>query len=382
MTKIPLHAPIFDSSERKALLDCINSGWVTNGRYINLFEDLIRKYTKSKYVLATSSGTSALHISLICAGVKKNDEVLVPTITFVATINVVLYVNAQPVFFDSDQYLNLDLENLQKFFVEETYYKDGFTYNKKTKKRIKAIIATHIFGNCINIQKLKKICFKKNIKIIEDAAESLGSFISIDKKLKHIGTTSLAGCLSFNGNKIITSGGGGAIMTNNYNLYKLGKYLINQAKENGTEFIHNEIGFNYRISNLHSSVGYCQLKKIDSILKKKRKIHQIYSSLIDKIDGLRILQNPPFSKSNNWLNILVIEDNKKYKKSIIMKNLLKHGIDTRPMWKLNHLQKPFLKFQSYNIKNAYVHFKNTICLPSSHNLKKENIQKIIEIIKN
>ena len=139
MSKIPLHAPIFDSSERKALLDCIKSGWVTNGRYIDLFEDLLRKYTKSKYVLATSSGTSALHISLICAGVEKNDEVLVPTITFVATINVVLYVNAQPVFFDSDQFLNLDLENLQKFFVEETFYKDGFTHNKKTKKKLELL---------------------------------------------------------------------------------------------------------------------------------------------------------------------------------------------------------------------------------------------------
>ena len=381
MKNIPLHAPDFDYSEEKVLLDCIRSGWVTSGKYIGLFENLLKNFTKAKYTLATSSGTSSLHISLICAGVSKDDEVLVPTITFVATINAVIYVNANPIFFDSDDYLNLDLVSLDSFLKKNTFFKNGYTHNKKTKKKIKAIIATHVFGNCCDITKLKIMCYNRNIKIIEDAAESLGSFIEKNKLKNHSGTMSLIGCFSFNGNKIITSGGGGAIVTNNLKIFEKAKYLINQAKDKSINFIHNDVGYNYRMSNLHAAVGYTQLKKIKYILKKKKDINKYYRLQIDKINGLSLIENPSYSNSNNWLNILKIDNKYKFSKKIILKKLIEKNIDVRPLWMLNHLQLPFKKFESYNIKKAKNLFNSTICLPSSYTLSKKQIDYIIGIIK-
>ena len=268
MKKISLHEPKFNGNELKYLKDCIKSTWVsTSGKYINKFEKKILKYTKSKYAIACNSGTSSLHISLLVAGVKTNDEVIVPTLTFIAPINAVRYVNATPIFMDCDNHFNIDEKKTIKFIEKETYFKNGFTRNKSTNKIIKAIIVVHVFGNAANVFKLLKLCKKRNIKIIEDASESLGTFYKKNKK--HTGTVGDIGCISFNGNKIITSGSGGMILTNKINYNKKIRYLIKQAKDDNLNFIHNEIGFNYAQTNLSAGLGLAQFENIKNILKKR-----------------------------------------------------------------------------------------------------------------
>ena len=269
---ISLHQPFFKGNEKKYLLKCLDSTWIsTSGSLIKKFEEKIKKFTKTKYSTACINGTSALHICLKICGVKKDDEVIAPSITFIAPINAIKYCNAEPVFMDSDNFFNIDVDKVINFLNKNTYIKSNHCYNKITKKRISAIIIVHVWGNLVNLDSLILICKKKKIKIIEDASEALGSFYSKGKfKNKHAGTIGDVGCLSFNGNKIITSGAGGMILTNKKSLSKNAEYLINQAKDNSKYYIHNEIGYNFRLTNLHSAIGLAQLEKINEILKIKK----------------------------------------------------------------------------------------------------------------
>ena len=234
---ILLHEPNLKGKEKKYLKECINTNWIsTSGKFINLFEKKICEYTKSKYAVLVNSGTSALHISLLLSNVKSGDEVIVPTISFIAPINAIKYCKAEPVFMDVDNHLNLDVEKTILFLKNETFSRNGFTFNKKSKKKISAIIVVHVFGNLINLKPLVKLCKKMKIDLIEDAAESLGSYYTYFKK--HAGTIGKFGCLSFNGNKIITCGGGGAILTQNKILADKARYFVTQAKDDPIKFVH------------------------------------------------------------------------------------------------------------------------------------------------
>jgi len=250
--------------------------------------------------------------------------------------------------------------------------------NKKTGKIIKAILVVHVFGNAVFLDEIKKICKLKNIKIIEDAAESLGTFYKQGQfKGKHTGTVGDAGCLSFNGNKIVTSGGGGMILTNNKKIYKSAKYYINQAKDNNVRYIHNNVGYNYRLTNLQAALGLAQIENIKKFIKAKKFVHRQYIKLFSSINGLEIVKTPLFSNNNIWLNILRI--NKKIFKIHIYELILyleKFGIQTRPIWHLNHLQKPFIKYENFNIKNDQKLLFSCICLPSSPDITKNEINFI------
>ena len=386
MTKkiISLSEPIFQGNEKKYLNECISTGWVTSGKFVNKFEKKICKYVGSKHAIALINATSAIQISLKLAGVKSGDEVLTPTLTFIAPINAIIYNCAEPIFMDCDNFYNIDQDKTIEFIENKTYIKNNFTYNKKTNKRISAVIIVHIFGNPPNIYKLKKICNKRNIEIIEDASESLGSFYKTkSKKLIPLCKSSKFACLSFNGNKIITSGGGGMIITNNAKISNKARYLISQAKDDNINYIHKEIGYNFRISNLHAAIGLAQFEKIENFLDKKRKIHEFYKKEINKIPGLSILDNPEYAYSNNWLNILQINHSVYNKnKKLIIKEFKKNNIEVRPVWYLNHLQRPYISKQKYKIYNSIKLHKNSICLPSSHNLSKLNLKKIIKCLKN
>ena len=260
---IDLHSPLIHKSAISYLKKCISSGWVsTGGNYVSQFEKAISKYTGSKYAIACNSGTSALHISLKLAGVSSGDEVIVPTLTFVASINAVLYNSCSPVFMDSDNYYNIDVDKTIEFLKYNTFKKNNQTYNKKTKKKISAILITHVWGNAVDIIKLKRECDKRRLPIIEDASESLGTRYKNNNK--HTGTIGLMGAISFNANKIITTGSGGMILTNNYNLAKKAKYLTTQAKDDSIFFVHNEIGYNYRMSNISAALGISQIKQLKS----------------------------------------------------------------------------------------------------------------------
>ena len=378
---IPLHSPCIDKNDIESVKKNLDSGWVsTASKSITTFEDKLKKFVGSKFALALNSGTSSIHLSLIALGVEKDDEIIVPSVTFIASINPISYIGASPVFMDCDNHYNLDIVKTLEFIQNNTYFKNGYTYNKKTKKKIKAIIVVHVFGNVCNFLKLKSIAKKKNIKIIEDAAESLGSFFKSNNYKRHSGTIGDIGCFSFNGNKIITTGSGGAIVTNSKILFEKIFHLSKQAKKDTLFFIHDQVGYNYRMNGIAASLGVSQISKLKSYLKKKKKIHNTYSKLF-RNSNFEILSNPNNSFSNNWLNILIINDDKiikRFKHFLIYLN--NKGIQSRPLWELNHLQTPYKIKQKYKITNSELLYYKCLCLPSSVDITDKQINYIYKTI--
>lgn len=377
MKKIFISEPSFDLKDEKILSDCIKKGFATFGNNIQKFENKILRYTNSQYCLICVNGTSALQIALKVLGLKAGEEVLAPSMTFVATINAILYNNAIPIFMDCVDDLNIDTKKVINFLKTQTYISNGKTFNKKTKKRIRAIIVAHMYGNLANIADLTNICKKMKIKILEDAAESLGSFY---KTGQHSGTVGDIGCFSFNGNKIITSGGGGALVSNNNNYIKYARKLINQSRLTSVEYLHSELGYNFRISNLHAALGYSQLKKIKKFLKIKKQIYKEYKDGLELSKNFELIKNNEISYSNNWINIVKIR-NSKIKKKEIFERFKKYNIELRPIWYPINDQKYYKNFQSFQVNNARVMHKRLFCLPSSINLKKKDILKILKLLK-
>ena len=381
---IPLAEPFFFGKEKKFLSDCIKSGWITtSGEYLNKFELEIKKITKAKYCCALINGSSSLQLAIRSLNPKLDDEILVPSITFIASVNAIKYNNCNPVFMDVDDSYLIDLNKTFQFIKENTYRKKGYTINKKTNKRIISVVIVHTFGNCVNITKSIIALFKNyNIKIIEDAAESLASYHQENNKIKHSGLLGDIGCLSFNGNKIITSGGGGMIITNNKTYYQKIKYLSLQAKNDVINFIHNEIGYNFRMSNIHAAIGLAQTYSLKDILNKRKEIYEFYKENLKLVPGVKLLGQSKGSIPNYWLNVIQI-DKKKYGKSKngLINYFLSKNIQVRSVWYPNHMQKPFLKNQSFLVKNSLKLFKESICLPSSHSLSKNQLRFIISTIK-
>ena len=333
--KIFLHEPFFFKDESKFLNKCIKTKWVsTGGKYVEQLEKDITKFTKAKYSIALNSGTSALDLSLKLLDVKRKDEVIVPSITFISPINCILYQNASPIFMDCDDSFNIDTKKTIEFIEIETFFNGKYTINKKTKKIIKALIIVHVFGKVVDFLELKKICKKRNIKIVEDASESLGSFSN--KKI-HTGIIGDIGCLSFNANKIITTGAGGMILTNNKDFAVKAKYLSTQAKDDPFYFIHNDIGYNSRLNNINAAVGCGQIKYINNILLKKKKIHNEYKKKILKMKKFKLISDKNSKNENHWLNVVLFSDN--VNRDQLIDKFKKHEIETRPVWFPNHLQK-------------------------------------------
>ena len=383
MYKIPLSVPSLNGNEMQYVKECIDTEWVSSaGKYVDLFEQKITEYTGSKFAVACVNGTAAIQVSLRLAGVDAGDEVIVSTLTFIASVNAITYNNATPIFMDADKYYNLDSEKTIEFIKNETVFKNGFTYNKKTNNKITAIIPVHVWGNACWLDELIELCNKQNIAIVEDAAESLGTFYNNGKyEGKHTGTIGKLGCLSFNGNKIITTGGGGMILTDDKILAEKAKYLSTQAKDDPIRYVHNEIGYNFRLTNIQAALGVAQLEQLPSILKRKKEIYNFYQSTIENIDGLSLSKVPDYADSNNWLNLLKI-DSKVYNqdREVLMKRLEGNGIQTRPVWKLNHEQKPYKDYQHFKVEKAKELVKNSLCLPSSANLSNENLNKIVSVL--
>ncbi len=385
MEFIPLSVPSIQGNEKKYINECLDTEWVSSaGKYVDLFEEKIAEYTGAKYAIAVVNGTAALHIALIVAGVKPDDEVIVPTITFISPINVVKYCNADPIFMDADDYYNIDVEKTIEFIREATIFKNGFTYNKKTNKRISAIIPVHIFGNACYLDDLIDLCKKRNIKIIEDASESLGTSYTDGKyKGKHTGTLGDLGCLSFNGNKIITCGGGGMILTDNQKYANKVRYLTTQAKDDPVKYIHHEIGYNYRLTNIQAAMGVGQLEKLPEYLKIKKTNYLKYKQAIKLTRGVKLSDTPEYAESNYWMYCLQI-DAKVYGKDRdeLMSYLESEKIQSRPIWFLNHLQKPYNNYQTYKLERCYQLVERTLNIPASVNLSQEQQEYVIGVLKN
>lgn len=377
---IPLSTPSIIGNEWKYIKECLDTEWVSStGKYVDLFEEKICEYTDSKYAIACVNGTSALQISLQLAGVEPGDEVIVPTITFIASINAVHYNGAEPIFMDADDYYNIDVNKTVRFLEEETEYKNGYTWNKKTRKRISAFIPVHVFGNVVWLDEIIQLCEEHNIKVVEDAAESMGTrYINGKYSGKHTGTIGNLGCLSFNGNKIITTGGGGMILTDDVNLAEKARYLTTQAKDDRFRYIHDEIGYNFRLTNIQAAMGVAQLEQLPGFMERKREIFREYQTALQDIKGLTLANIPDYADNNHWMNLIRI-DSPLYgeDREMLMQRLEKNGIQTRPVWTLNHLQKPYKNCISYEIDNAYKLVNDSLCLPSSLNLTEDEITKII-----
>jgi len=372
---IPLSIPSIKGNEWKYVKECLDTEWISSaGKYVDKFEQQMTSYLGAKYAIACMNGTSALHISLIVSGVKPNDEVIVPTITFIAPANAVKYVGADPVFMDCDDYCNIDLNKVREFFETQCDFINGNVINKKTKRRVAAIIPVHVLGTPVDMDPLMELADRYKVKVIEDATESLGS----EYKGKKSGTLGLLGCLSFNGNKIITTGGGGMIITDDEHLAKRAKYLTTQAKEEGMEYIHNEVGLNYRLVNVLAAIGVAQLEEIDNYVKIKRYNFNLYKKLLADTH-YTLLDEPPYAKSNKWFYAVLCKEKKE--KEFLLQHLNSNGVEVRPLWFLNHLQKPYAKCQSYRIEKAQKMYDSIVNIPCSVNLTEKEIEEVVKAMK-
>lgn len=381
---IPLSEPLINGNEWKYVKECLDTGWVSSaGKYVRLFEERISRYTGAKYAIACVNGTSALFISLKLAGVEPGDEVIVPTLSFIAPVNAVRYLYAEPIFMDSDNFFNIDPAKTIEFIKKETKFIKGYSVNKRTGNKVKAIIPVHVFGNAVWLDDLYEICNERNIRIVEDASESLGTkYIKGKFKGKHTGTIGELGCLSFNGNKIITTGGGGMILTDDNKLSEKARYLTTQAKDDEVRYIHNEVGYNFRLTNVQAALGAAQLEKMNDYLRIKKDNYLYYKNRIKGLKGIKLKPVPGYSRNNHWLYAIEISSSDYGKnKDELFELFHKNCIQTRPIWQLNHLQKPFKNFFSYNIHNAYNLYETTLCIPSSVSLNQKNINKVVKVIK-
>lgn len=329
---LPLHAPYFGGNEKKYLADTIDSTFVSSvGAYVTKFEEMIQERTGSKFAIAATNGTIALHLALVVAGVKAGDEVITQSLSFVATANAIVHAQGTPVFLDVDQdTMGLSAKSLETFFINYTIQKPDGCYNKLTGKRIGACVPMHTFGLPLRITEIRKICNSYNIPVIEDAAESIGSY----SQGKHTGNFGLMGVFSFNGNKTITCGGGGVLITNDEKMAKKARHLSTTAKiPHPWEFDHDEIGFNYRMPNLNAALACAQLEQLDKFLKDKQILSEQYQKYFDKSD-FTYISGINDTKPNYWLNCILCKD--KDHRDGFLKATNENGVMTRPAWKLNH----------------------------------------------
>jgi len=358
---IPLHEPKFIGNEKKYLNECIDSTFVSStGEFVDEFESRMQKYTGAKYAVSTNNGTSALHIALLLAGIESGNEVITQPLTFVATCNAISYCGARPVFVDVDRdTMGLSPSVLKDFLKKNAIVKNQQCVNKKTGKMIKACIPMHTFGHPCKIDEIKEICDKYHIFLIEDAAESVGSTY----KGKHTGTFGQVGVMSFNGNKIITSGGGGCIVTNDKTLAKKAKHLTTTAKvPHKWNFSHDVIGYNYRMPNLNAALLVAQLENLDNFIGGKRELSSMYEAFFSDID-CNFVKEPMDSKSNYWLNSILLKN--KRQRDEFLNETNSNGVMTRPIWTLMHKLPMFENVQCGDLSNAEWLEDRVVNIPSS-----------------
>ena len=358
---IPLHEPRFVGNEKKYINECIDTTFVSSvGRYVDLFEKEIASYTGAKYAVATCNGTSALHISFLLADIQQNDEVITQSLTFVATCNAISYCRAKPIFIDVDKdTMGMSPSALRLFLEKNTTIKNNKCINNLTGNVIKACVPMHTFGHPCKVDEIKEICSEYNIFLIEDAAESVGSFY----KSKHTGNFGKLGVMSFNGNKIITAGGGGCIVTNDKALAKNAKHLTTTAKvPHKWEFNHDMVGYNYRMPNINAALLAAQLENLNKFLKYKRELANRYVEFFRNTE-YTFFQEPANSRSNYWLNTIILED--KLQRDQFLDETNSNGIMTRPIWTLMHRLPMFEHAQCDELDNSVWLHDRVVNIPSS-----------------
>lgn len=364
---IALHKPQLNGNEKRYLSDCVDSTFVSSvGPYVDRFESDLAQFTGAKHVVATVNGTAALHIALLLAGVQPGDEVLVPALSFVATANAVQYCQATPHFLDSEgTTLGIDPAAMTTWLAKTCVFTDGKCINRTTGNRIAAVVPMHTFGHPCDIARILEVAADYGLPVVEDAAESLGSLVGG----KHTGTFGLLGILSFNGNKIITTGGGGAILTNDSDLAHRAKHLTTTAKvPHGWEYVHDEVGYNYRMPNINAALGCAQLENLDTTISSKRKLYEKYRDAFSLISGVDIFTEPTGTRSNYWLQTLLLDEDQAVFRNDILMALNNNGFMSRPTWNLLPSLKPFQCCPSALLPVSESLARTIINIPSSAGL--------------
>lgn len=384
---IPLSVPNFEGNEEKYVLEAVRQGWVsTAGSYVNEFEEKLAEFLGVSQAAVCQSGTAALHLSLINAGVQAGDMVIVPTLTFIAAVNPVRYLMAEPVFMDCDDSLCMDPVKLESFCEKECFMDGDRLCHKGTGHIIRAIVVVHVFGNLADMEGIMGVADRFKLKVIEDATEALGSkYITGKYAGKMAGTIGDYGAFSFNGNKIITTGGGGAVVAKDDRSIKHIKYLSTQAKDDELFYIHNEIGYNYRMTNVQAAIGVAQLELLPEFIERKKRNYDLYKKLLANAEGMGLMQFREGTDSNKWfyaveLNLCDSNAASAKLRSIIEK-LRQDGIQTRPIWGLIHKQLPYREYVSYNIERAQYYSDRVINIPCSTNLTEDDIGEVVAALK-
>ena len=370
---IPLSVPNLNGNELAYVMEAVKTEWVsTAGPFIEDFEHQIAEYVKVPGAAACQSGTAGLHLSLMALGVKKGDEVIVPTLTFIAAVNPIRYIGAEPIFMDCDDSLTMDAGKLKKFCENECELRGENLFNKNTGKRISAVIIVHVFGNLADMEQIMSIADMYHLKVLEDATEALGSYyLEGAYSGNYAGTIGTMGVYSFNGNKIITTGGGGMIVSRNTDLAERCRFLSTQAKKDSLHFVHEEVGFNYRMTNLQAALGLAQLEQLEDFIEVKQKNYERYIC-----QGVALLPFKENIRSNAWFYSYPAKN-----RDGLIRFLNKHQVQSRPVWQLIHTLKPYRDCQVYHVEKAYRYYECIVNLPCSSNLPEADIDRVADLVK-
>ena len=363
---VPLHAPLFIGNEKKYLEECIDTTFVSSvGKFVDRFEADMAAYTGARKAVVCVSGTNALHMAMMLAGVERDDEVLTQALTFIATCNAISYIGAHPVFIDVDmETLGLSPKAVKDWLVKNAEVKNGTCYNKHSGRRVKACVPMHTFGHPVKIDELVAVCEEWHLELVEDAAESIGSLY----KGRHTGTFGKVGAISFNGNKTITTGGGGMLLFQDEELGTLAKHLTTQAKvPHRWAFVHDHIGYNYRMPNINAALGCAQLENIDRYVADKRETAAIYADFFKNIPDITFFTEPEDCRSNYWLNVVMLKDKSAQQEFLEYTN--DHGVMTRPVWELMNRLEMFKHCETDGLKNTEWLADRIVNIPSSVRLK-------------
>lgn len=377
---IPLSVPVLRGNEWKYVKDCLDTGWVSSvGSYVDRFEQEVATCVGARYGIATSSGTAALHVALQVVGVEPDDEVLVSTLSFIAPANAVRYLRAWPVFIDAEpRYWQIDVEKVDTFLRSECVWRDHALYNKSTDRRVRAILPVHILGHPCNLDPLRHLARTYGLRIVEDATESLGARYEGSV----LGSLGDVACFSFNGNKLLTTGGGGMLVTHQEDWARKAKYLTTQAKDDAVEYVHCEIGYNYRLTNLQAALGCAQLEQLDEFVAIKRRLAASYHEALKSVPGVEVMPEAPWATSIFWLYTILIDSVVAGNNRKSLRRLLnEQRIETRPLWQPLHRSPAHRAAQAYHCAVADQIQEKALSLPSSVNLTKVDQDRVVETLK-
>ena len=374
---LPLSEPCLRGNEWGYVKECLDTGWISSaGPFVSRFEDAVASYVGAPHAVAVVNGTAAIHLALTTLGIRPGDEVIVSTLTFIASVNAIQYAGAVPVFMDADPATyQMDAGKLARFLATECEQRDGACFNRRSGRRVRAIVPVHILGLACDIERIVAVAREHGIAVMEDAAEAMGVRVNG----RHAGTFGDIGIFSFNGNKIITTGGGGILATANADLARHAKYLSTQAKNDELEYVHHEIGFNYRLTNIQAAIGLAQMEQLDAFVAERRATAAAYTRGLAGVPGLRLMTAPRGVDATFWLyTVLMPEGTTLERRKAVLRALHERGVGARPLWHPIHALPPYRACQAFEVEHAPDLYARAVSLPSSAGMAPEDLQRCID----